>query len=153
MLTSVLDRKFSRNLTRAKFGAGGESGFARIVGKRGRRYDDICSFYLILISITSIDMEFDSLLFSEEDILPWSEPLFYDVVIDVPEAEESPDKKSQEIETNTNEKHTCPKCNKTFAFRSRLERHLTTHQVCLLFPTNYERSALMKKTQKDSKQD
>ena len=81
--------------------------------------------------------DFDCLLPLEgsDDILFWTEPLFFDVVIDLPvapsengEVEQSSDSKVSGLDGSKGQ-HYCPHCPKSFSFRSRLERHLTTHQV------------------------
>ena len=74
-----------------------------------------------------------------EDLNALHEPLFLDVVVDtinVPEV--STTTSEVQIESSPSPDvvadikslpFPCPKCPKTFQFRSRLQRHLTTHQV------------------------
>ena len=80
-----------------------------------------------------------------EDLNALHEPLFLDVVVDtinVPEVstttsevqvESSP---SPDISDIKSLPFPCPKCPKTFQFKSRLQRHLTTHQVQLSLSTS-----------------
>ena len=77
-----------------------------------------------------------------EDLNALHEPLFLDVVVDtinVPEV--STTTSEVQIESSPSPDvvaeikslpFQCPKCPKTLQFKSRLQRHLTTHQVQLL---------------------
>lgn len=66
-----------------------------------------------------------------------SETLFLDVqVVEGPVVEQEaltvPEEKQVTIEETKTEDLICPKCNKGFEYPSRLQRHLTTHQVSLI---------------------
>ena len=64
-------------------------------------------------------------LFNDSTIV--NEPIFFDVVMeDLPDPDPAVVKDSKPIG-----KYKCGKCTKTFQFKSRLERHLITHQVGL----------------------
>ena len=77
-----------------------------------------------------------------EDLNALHEPLFLDVVVDTLNPPDDATTTATEVQVESSEPpegsdiislpFSCPKCPKSFQFKSRLQRHLTTHQVLII---------------------